>query len=388
MSKLEELIDNLWPKSIKFMYLYQLEEKNIITLGRGNIISKEELRNNPGKYPVYSSSSMGDGEIGRYNKYMFDDERITWSIDGGGKFFYRNGLKYSVTNVCGWLKVNDESIITTKYLYYYLINEWGKKEYDYVHKAHPSIIRREYQIAIPSIEVQNEIVRILDNFTELESELESELEARKKQYEYYKSYLLMEEDNFEDKIQLKEIAEYSKNRINANKLNEDTYVGVDNLLQNKMGKTISSCTPKVGNCTKFYKKDILIGNIRPYLKKIWFATQEGGTNGDVLVIHVNSNNIIPEYLYYILSSDKFFDYDNSNSKGAKMPRGNKDAIMKYKFYLPSKEKQLFIVEKLCKFNQLCNDISQGLPAEIEARKKQYEYYRDKLLNFKELKVEK
>ena len=131
----------------------------------------------------------------------------------------------------------------------------------------------------------------------------------------------------------------------------------------------------------------MIGNIRPYLKKIWFADNEGGTNGDVLVIHITDNNVLPEYLYYVLSSDKFFNYDNCNSKGAKMPRGNKEAVMNYRFYLPSKDMQLQIVNVLNKFENLCNNILEGLPAEIEKRQKQYEYYRDKLLTFKELKVE-
>ena len=144
--------------------------------------------------------------------------------------------------------------------------------------------------------------------------------------------------------------------------------------------------PKEGKFTKYHINDIMIGNIRPYLKKIWYANNKGGANGDVLVIHITNERVNPQYLYYILSSDKFFNYDTSNSKGAKMPRGNKDAVMKYKFFLPTMEEQNKIVNILDKFEKLCNDISEGLPAEIEARQKQYEYYRDKLLTFKELKV--
>jgi type I restriction enzyme S subunit len=88
-------------------------------------------------------------------------------------------------------------------------------------------------------------------------------------------------------------------------------------------------------------------------------------------------------LYYILSSEEFFIYDNNNAKGAKMPRGNKTAIMEYSFYVPSLEEQERIVTILDKYDALCNDLSSGLPAEIKARQKQYEYYRDKLLTFKE-----
>ncbi len=129
--------------------------------------------------------------------------------------------------------------------------------------------------------------------------------------------------------------------------------------------------------------DILIGNIRPYLKKIWFANNDGGTNGDVLDIRVNDYSVLyPRYLYYVLSSDKFFNYDMQNAKGAKMPRGSKDAVMNYPIPVPPLEEQERIVSILDRFDKLCNDISEGLPAEIEARQKQYEYYRDKLLTFK------
>lgn len=132
--------------------------------------------------------------------------------------------------------------------------------------------------------------------------------------------------------------------------------------------------------------DVLIGNIRPYLKKIWFSDRTGGTNGDVLVVSPKESNVLPRYLYYVLSSDEFFTYDMQRSKGAKMPRGNREAVMNYSFALPSLDEQKRIVSILDRFDALCNDISSGLPAEIEARQKQYEYYRDKLLTFREKAV--
>ena len=153
MSKINDLIKELCPNGVKYYLLADLEENNKIILGRGNVISKSDIREHPGDYPVYSSSAVGNGEIGRYGKYMFEDVRISWSIDGGGRFFYRNAPKYSITNVSGWLKVLDDSFIDIKYLYYSLTNEWTKKTYDYTHKAHPSVIRREYIIPIPPLEV-------------------------------------------------------------------------------------------------------------------------------------------------------------------------------------------------------------------------------------------
>ena len=180
------------------------------------------------------------------------------------------------------------------------------------------------------------------------------------------------------------MANYSIDKIDASEVNENTYVGVDNLLQNKRGKTISNCVPKTGRLTQYYCGDVLIGNIRPYLRKIWFADNSGGTNGDVLVVRSQNELINPKFLHYCLSSETFFEYDNQNSKGAKMPRGNKEAIMEYSFILPSLDEQERIGSILDKFDTLCNDLSTGLPAEIEMRQKQYECYRDKLLSFKAL----
>lgn len=285
-------------------------------------------------------------------------------------------------SVCA-MEVSDN--VNYKFLYYTIANKYNEIK-GLAQGALTSInlgIIKSIKIAVPPLEVQDEIVHVLDDFMLLSAELSAELKARQKQYEYYRNSLLKNYDEVE-KVFLKDVAEYSKERINASKLNDSNYVGVDNLLQNKMGKTNSSHTPKTGNSTKYNKGDILIGNIRPYLKKIWFADNDGGTNGDVLAIHVKSNKVIPEYLYYILSSDCFFNYDNSNSKGAKMPRGNKDAVMNYKFYLPNIDEQRKIISILGKFEIITNDITKGLPAEIEARQKQYEYYRNKLLTFKEL----
>ncbi|MDR1403984.1 MAG: restriction endonuclease subunit S [Candidatus Methanoplasma sp.] len=178
---------------------------------------------------------------------------------------------------------------------------------------------------------------------------------------------------------------FPKIKINFSELTPSNYVGVDNLISNRGGRSDSGCVPKSGNHVQFKKRDILIGNIRPYLKKIWFADRDGGTNGDVLVIRLNHNDrtVNARYLYHVLSSDYFFDYNVQHSKGAKMPRGDKDAIMDYLIPVPAVEDQNKIVSILDEFESFLNDISVGLPAEISARRKQYECYRDRLFRFEE-----
>ena len=179
---------------------------------------------------------------------------------------------------------------------------------------------------------------------------------------------------------LGDVCSYATERIDAAEVNADNYVGVENLLPDKQGKTVASYVPSDGRWIHFRKDDILIGNIRPYLKKIWLATHDGGTNGDVLVIQIKNKNILrPQFLYYILSSDSFFNYDMQNAKGAKMPRGDKSAVLRYPIPLPPLPVQQEIVRILDSFTELTAELNEKLIAELTARKKQYEYYRDELL---------
>lgn len=383
MSKLNKLIEDLCPNGVEYKTVGEMCE--VITGGEAPVESiKSKIPCKDYIYPIYSNG-IGENSIWGYSKkYRIDKKAVTFSSIGTiGYPTIRNQYFTPIIR----LKIiypKNEQELNLSFLKYSLEIVKFEKQKSSVPNINSSMIKN-IVIPVPPMKVQQEIVQILDKFSKIEAELEAELEARKKQYEYYKDILLKNYSS-NGNIMLKEIAEYSKDKINAEELNEDNYVGVDNLLPNKQGKKKSNHIPQVGNLTKYHINDILIGNIRPYLKKIWYANNKGGTNGDVLVIHITNERVNPQYLYYILSSDKFFNYDTSNSKGAKMPRGNKDAVMKYKFFLPTMEEQNKIVNILDKFEKLCNDISEGLPAEIEARQKQYEYYRDKLLTFKELKV--
>ena len=138
--------------------LDELEERGVLGLGRGNVISTGDIDEAPGPYPVYSSSAKGSGMFGRYGKYMFEEELITWSIDGGGRPFYRPKHRYSVTNVCGYLRVTDNARWNCSFIHTSMEQQHAKITFDYQMKAHPSVIREMYWFARPNIEEQHLIV--------------------------------------------------------------------------------------------------------------------------------------------------------------------------------------------------------------------------------------
>ena len=149
---------------MKIYTLAELEKLNYIELGRGNIISKNEIKDNPGNYPVYSSSKLNEGKMGEYNKFMFDEELITWSVDGGGYLFYRSHHKFSITNVTGYLRIIKKDLIDYKYLYYVLVFLHSKIKFDWVKKAHPSILRKKYKnIPLPTIKKQKDLIKIINS---------------------------------------------------------------------------------------------------------------------------------------------------------------------------------------------------------------------------------
>ena len=314
------------------------------------------------------------------------------NLDDVGKALVYLGKEQAVTGGHATIFKPNKGIIGKYFAYFTQTNSFfnEKRKYSKGTKVIDVSASDMAKITIPipcpnnpekSLAIQSEIVRILDKFTALTAELTAELTARKKQYNYYRDQLLSFDENEVEWKALGEIAAYSKSRISFDKLDENNYVGVDNLLQNRAGKMQSNYVPTSGNLTEFREGDILIGNIRPYLKKIWQADSTGGTNGDVLVIRSCHESILPRYLYQILADENFFEYNMQHAKGAKMPRGNKDAIMKYRLPIPSLNEQTRIVSVLDKFDTLTNSISEGLPREIELRQKQYEYYRDLLFSF-------
>ena len=126
---------------------------------------------------------------------------------------------------------------------------------------------------------------------------------------------------------LSDVSNYNMERFNPIYREEFKYISTENMLENKNGVIFNLSYPISGTVRNFMESDILISNIRPYFKKIWFADRVGGCSDDILVIR--AKNIYPKFLYYVLCDSNFFNYSTVTAKGTKMPRGSKDAIMRY-----------------------------------------------------------
>lgn len=188
MTYIDEMMKELCPDGVEWKELGDLE---VAKLSRGKVMSKQFLEENKGEFPVYSSQTANNGEIGKISSFDFDGEYITWTTDGAnaGTVFYRQG-KFSITNVCGLVDIQNDKLLT-KFVYYYLTIT--TKKYVSSGMGNPKLmsnVMAKIKVPIPPLEIQQEIVQILDKFTEYVTELTAELTLRQKQYNYFRDYLL------------------------------------------------------------------------------------------------------------------------------------------------------------------------------------------------------
>ena len=148
-----------------------------------------------------------------------------------------------------------------------------------------------------------------------------------------------------EKCKLGDASEFSKERVNTQNLSSDNYVATENMLQDYQGIIEASSVPTNTNVIKFDKGDVLLSNIRPYLKKVWLADKNGGCSADVFVFKALSA-CIPDFLHYIIANDRFINFAMSGAKGVKMPRGDKEQMKTYEIGLPSIEEQKKIAKLL------------------------------------------
>lgn len=150
---------------------------------------------------------------------------------------------------------------------------------------------------------------------------------------------------------LGDVASFVTEKVSVQEVSIEDYVSTENMLSDKGGITIASSKPTDGSATKYYTDTILVSNIRPYFKKIWYTNKDGGCSNDVLCFKAKEEIVDSKYLYFLLAQDVFFDYVMLGSKGCKMPRGDKSHIMNWDISLPSLPKQIHIASILSSLDE-------------------------------------
>ena len=409
-------------------------EYGVAELSRGRVMSKEYLINNAGEYPVYSSQTANNGEIGKIRTFDYDGEYVTWTTDGAnaGTVFHRT-KKFSITNVCGLIRIKNTKVLNYKFLFYWLSIE--AKKYVYSGMGNPKLMSNQIAkipIPIPPLENQQEIVRILDSFSMLTAELQAELQARKSQYEYYRNQLLaypMEESD-QSSLRSNRSATSIQNSDNSTQplstLNPHTGNSVlqprgkvewkmlgeigtfirGNGLQKKdfmengvpcihygqiythygtfATKTKSFVSKETANkCKKAHKGDLIIASTSENVEDVgktvaWLGDDDVAISNHTFIYSHNQN---PKYLAYLFQTQAFLKYKKTKVVGVKVIDIPQKALESFCIPIPPLEEQERIVSILDKFDTLTTSLTEGLPKEIELRQKQYEYYRNMLLSF-------
>ena len=355
---------------------------DISTLRRGRVMSKEYLTDNFGKYPVYSSQTAQNGEIGSIHTFDFDGEFISWTTDGAnaGTVFYRNE-KFSITNVCGLIKINDKDELNCKYLFYWLTTE--AKKHVYSGMGNPKLMSHQVEkipVPIPcpenpekSLAIQAEIVRILDAMTSHTAELTAELTLRQKQYKYYRDKLLSFEDG---EVEWKKLGDLAENFDSKR-------------------KPITSGLREAGGIP-YYGASGIVDYVKDYIfDGDYLLVSEDGANllarNTPIAFSISGKSWVNNHAH-VLKFDTYAErryveyYLNSIDltpyiSGAAQPKLNKKNLEGIFVPNPTLKEKERIVALLDKFDALTTSITEGLPREIELRQKQYEYYRDALLSF-------
>lgn len=377
MSRLDELIQEYCPNGVEYKKL-----GTAISIERGKRLVREQLSNECG-YPVYQNSMT---PLGYHTDYNYP-ENTAFIIGAGaaGEIGF-SSVKFWAADDCYPMVCRED--ISSRYLYHALLRIQPQIKSRVRKASIPRLSRasiEQLEIPVPPLPVQSEIVRILDNFTELTAELT----ARKKQYEFYRDKLLTPDITIKH-VRLGDICSvitkgttpksYAKTgisfvkteafegtRIVPEKLSyvdeeiHTTFLRRSILEENDILVTIAGAT--IGKCA-MVPKEILPAN----------------TNQALAIIRLAKGNS-PKYVMYLLQSNLMKQYMQKNIKGSAQPNLNLKQLNDFIIPLPPLSVQNRLVQVLDNFYAICSDLKIGLPAEIEARQKQYEFYRDALLNY-------
>ncbi|GAA9420904.1 hypothetical protein HpHA281_08410 [Helicobacter pylori] len=397
MHKIERLLQTLAPKGVEFRKLGEVCE---ILDNRRIPIAKN--KRNPGIYPYYGANGIQD----YIDSYIFDGDFVLVGEDG-------SVINKDNTPVVNWASgkiwVNNHAhVLQTKnelklkFLYFYL----QTIDVSYCVAGTPPKINQEnlkkITIPIPPLEIQQEIVKILDAFTELNTELNTELKVRKKQYEYYQNMLLdfngINQNHKDAKMSAKTYPKRLQTLLQTLAPKGVEFRKLGEVCDFQKGKSITK------KAVTFGKVPVISGGRQPA-----YYHNEANRSGETIAISSSGvyagyvsywdipvfladsfsvspkqKTLMPKYLFHYLTTQQDVIHATKSTGG--IPHVYSKDLQNFLIPIPPLEIQQEIVKILDQFSILTTDLLAGIPAEIEARKKQYEYYREKLLTFKPLKA--
>ncbi|MFB1289619.1 restriction endonuclease subunit S [Helicobacter pylori] len=411
MHKIERLLQTLAPKGVEFRKLGE-----VINILKGKQLNKELLLDY-GKYPVMNG---GIHASGYWNEYNTDCPKIIIS-QGGASAGYVNYMtsKFWAGAHCYTIELNSEKL-NYKFLYYFLKNSQTILMKSQFGAGIPALNKADIEnltIPIPPLEIQQEIVKILDAFTELNTELK----ARKKQYEYYQNMLLdfndinqnhkdakmsakpypkrlktllqtlapkgVEFKTLEEVFEIKNGYTPSKNNPEFWKNGTIPWFRMEDIRENGriLKDSIQHITPKALKGKKLFPKNSIIISTTATIGEHALLIVDSLANQRFTFLSKKANcNLALDMKFFFYQCFLLGEWCKNNINVSGFASVDMTAFKKYKFPIPPLEIQQEIVKILDQFSLLTTDLLAGIPAEIEARKKQYEYYREKLLTFKPL----
>lgn len=372
MTYIDEMMKELCPDGVEWKELGEVAE-----IGTGKNNTNEQVED--GKYPFYVRSK----DIKRINSYLFDEEAIIIPGEGGiGEIFHYVNGKYGLHQRAYRIHVVDDRV-DTRFIYYFLQTSFKQFILKKAVSATVSSIRKpmieKFLIPLPPLEIQQEIVKILDKFTEyvteLTAELTAELTLRQQQYSFYRDKLLsFDEDssgganNKVYTVQWKTLGEVArlKNGRDWKSLpsGEVPVYGSGG----EMGEFVSDYA---------YDKPTVLIPRKGSISNLFYLDKPFWNVDTIYYTEIDDSQMMPRYFYHYLTT---VDLERLSTNPTR-PSLTQAILDKIEIPLPSLAIQSRIVQVLDNFDTVCNDLNIGLPKEIELRQKQYEFFRDKLLTF-------